>query len=182
MAKSAIKHQLHRFIAQGPDSLAKGAAIILIISGIGVTMAMFIQVILRYVFHSPLFGIEEILIIVICWFYFIGAGYASYKKSYIVVDVLPLVVKNQLLLRQFKVACLILSIVALILLGYFSLEYCQWAATSNIKTQTFELSVNYSSASIVVGVGLMLLYMSIQLGREFRELRQGSKHTVEKKS
>ncbi|GAH68662.1 unnamed protein product, partial [marine sediment metagenome] len=44
----------------------------LLIAGMFVTVLVFIEVMLRYVFKAPLFGVEELICFIAMWLYFIG--------------------------------------------------------------------------------------------------------------
>jgi len=169
LQKLAIKRRVYKFLSL--HTIVKGEETTLVVTGILVTMAIFVQILLRYVFHSPLFGIEELTLIVVSWFYFIGASYSVHEGSYIMADILPLVVKNQLLLQRFKVACLLLGMVGAAILCYVAVEYCHWAAGAHAVTPTFMLSTNYATASVVVGGGLMVMHFVIRMMREVRDLR-----------
>jgi len=85
---------------------------VIFVTGAFVALAMFTQVLLRYVFHAPLFGLEEIAVLVVSWFYFVGAAYSVHNESYIKADILPLVVKNPKIIRFLNILSLILTIVA----------------------------------------------------------------------
>lgn len=166
MGQKLTKRRLDKFLLPSVDAIVRGEEATLIVTGILVTMAIFVQILLRYVFHSPLFGIEELTLIVVSWFYFIGAGYSVHKGSYIMADILPLVVKNQLLLQRFKVACLLFGMVGAAILGCVAVEYCQWAAGAHAVTPTFMLSTNYATASMVAGAGLMVMHFAMRMMRE----------------
>ncbi|MDY3868644.1 MAG: TRAP transporter small permease subunit, partial [Pyramidobacter sp.] len=59
------------------------------------TLAVFIEVIMRYIFKTPLVGIEELAAYVAFWLYFIGGTYGSYERSHISADMSSLVFKNK---------------------------------------------------------------------------------------
>ncbi|GAJ05577.1 unnamed protein product, partial [marine sediment metagenome] len=79
MRQKLTKRRLDKFLLPSVDAIVRGEEAILIVTGILVTMAICVQILLRYVFHSPLFGIEELTLIVVSWFYFIGASYSVHK-------------------------------------------------------------------------------------------------------
>jgi TRAP-type C4-dicarboxylate transport system permease small subunit len=59
------------------------------------TLIIVLGVCLRYLFNADLFGIEEFLIIIAFWLYFMGAAYGSYEGSHIRADILMIFVKNK---------------------------------------------------------------------------------------
>ena len=60
------------------------------------TIAVFIEVIMRYFFETPLIGIEELAAYVAFWLYFIGGSYGAYERSHISADLSQLIFKNKL--------------------------------------------------------------------------------------
>jgi len=141
---------------------------IIFATGIFVTLAIFIQVFLRYVVHAPLFGLEEISIIVISWFYFIGASYSVYTESSIKADLLSLIVKKPSIRKRFNIANLVLCIVATLLLFFYGLEYAIWLSRANIVTPTFLISKNFNFSSLLIGAILMSLHFIQLLQREIK--------------
>ena len=59
-----------------------------------VTGIIFLAVLLRYVFHSDLYGYEEIVVIFAFWLYFIGGSYGSYTRTHITADVVSVYVPD----------------------------------------------------------------------------------------
>ena len=51
--------------------------VLLFIILLGIAILVFIQVILRYVLHHPLMGIEELLLFPTIWLYVLGSANAS---------------------------------------------------------------------------------------------------------
>ncbi|PKL01653.1 MAG: hypothetical protein CVV55_08465, partial [Synergistetes bacterium HGW-Synergistetes-2] len=56
---------------------------LLVLSSCFVVLIMCVAVLLRYVFKTDLFGIEEIVVIAAFWLYFIGSSYGVYDKSHV---------------------------------------------------------------------------------------------------
>ncbi|HRV98656.1 MAG TPA: TRAP transporter small permease subunit, partial [Aminobacteriaceae bacterium] len=62
---------------------------LLVLSSCFVVLIMCVAVLLRYVFKTDLFGIEEIVVIAAFWLYFIGSSYGVYDKSHVKADIIP---------------------------------------------------------------------------------------------
>ena len=84
----------------------------IIIGGCIITVLVFIEVMLRYVFESPLFGIEEMIVFIAMWLYFLGASLGAYDRTHIKADVIYVWVKTP---RSMAVVATINSIVTVIL-------------------------------------------------------------------
>lgn len=179
LQKLLIKRRSYKFLSV--HTVVRGEEVVIAISGMLVVIGVFLQVLLRYVFHSPFLGIEEITLIVVSWFYLIGASYSVHEGIFIKAEVLPIFVKNQLLLKRLKVATTFLSIVAVAVLGYLAFVYFLWAAGARVTTMMLMWPINYSTAALVVGSGLMVLHLIIQMWREVKDISRPNL-SMEKKS
>lgn len=160
---------LEGIIGVGINYLVKFEEIIIFFSGIFIALAMFIQIILRYVFSSPLFGLEEISILVVSWFYFLGAAYSIHHGSSIKVDILDLIVKNIKIKKICNIISFILSFIAAGILFYYSLKYAIWSGKSNVVTAHFLISANVGFSAIVVGSVLMCIHFLELIYKEFKQ-------------
>jgi TRAP-type C4-dicarboxylate transport system permease small subunit len=73
----------------------------IIIAGCVVVVLIFIEVMLRYVFGSPLFGVEELVTLIAMWLYFLGASYGAYERSHIKAELVHLWFKTPRSLARF---------------------------------------------------------------------------------
>ena len=64
------------------------------ISLFSLAIMIFVQVLIRYLFKSPLFGLEEAETFLMIWVYFIGGAMASYEKTHIQCGIASVVTKN----------------------------------------------------------------------------------------
>lgn len=150
------------------DIIVKSEETIIFVSGCFIALAMFGQVVLRYIFRTPLFGLEEISVLVVSWFYFIGAAYSIHTGSYIKADVLPLITKNPHIIRISNIVSFILTLVATLLLFYYTSKFAIWMDSANVVTPTFLISQNVSFSALVVGSLLMSLHFFLLLYKEIK--------------
>ena len=89
----------------------RGLLLFCCLSAVG---TIFASVLLRYVFKSDLYGLEEIVTLATMWLYFMGGVDGSYEDSHIDADVLSLAIKSEKTKRILKIIikaiCLIVSI------------------------------------------------------------------------
>ena len=64
------------------------------ISLFSLAIMIFVQVLIRYLFKSPLFGLEEAETFLMIWVYFIGGAMASYEKTHIQCGIASVVTKK----------------------------------------------------------------------------------------
>lgn len=133
------------------DHLVQGEKVIIFAVSIFISIGMFIQVILRYVFFTTVFGLEEILLFTVGWLYFIGGAYSVHTESYIKADILPLIAKNTRIRKPFEIVSLVLSLIAALLFSYYTLKYAIWMGRNHLLSPTFFISMNYSFGALVVG-------------------------------
>lgn len=122
-----------------------------------VAFLVFAQALLRYVFHAPLMGIEELLMFPTTWLYMFGAIKASSEKTQIVARVLEIFFTKQrhiYLLRA--IAALISSVVLIWIMkwGYnffkYSLRVWKESPTLYIPTFWYEGVVFFSLIFVLV--------------------------------
>ena len=151
--------------------VVKAERIIMGVVMLWITVAIFVQIILRYIFHAPLFGIEEIVILTAAWLYFIGVAYTTKTEGHVKVDIINLFSKNRLFLKWNKLSSLSLSIIGSGILFYVALQHSLWAFQAGLVIPTFMISISYATLSVVVGGGLTFLHFTIQLVGELKDRR-----------
>lgn len=124
---------------------------------------MVMQVFYRYVLGVPLFGFEELVLIVAVWVYFLGAGYATYEGTHIKAGVLPYIVKNHIAREAIGAGAVFLSLVASVLLTYNAFGYNQFVHAAGARTTSLFIPIVYSTSSLVVGGAIMSLYFLLEL-------------------
>lgn len=135
------------------------------------TLAVFIEVIMRYIFKTPLVGIEELAAYVAFWLYFIGGTYGSYERSHISADMSSLVFKNKVsYARSHTVTSLITTGVCAYAVPW-AWEYVMWSLEMNEQSiATFmgnTYPVVYFQSSVLVGMVLMAFYFFIEFCQWF---------------
>ena len=68
---------MHRFFSAADRVIDKSASALIIAGGALVTLSVVLQVLLRYVFKVPLFGLEEFSRLIAVWVYFLGAIFGT---------------------------------------------------------------------------------------------------------
>jgi len=116
-----------------------------------------LQIVLRSVFHASFFGMEEVVLFLGSWLFFLGIAYASDEGTHVVVTLLPSQIKfGRVVFKTDKVAlfagvCTILiTIYALYLATNYWWSVCQdWLLSTPLQ-----IPLVYLYASMVVGLGL----------------------------
>jgi TRAP-type C4-dicarboxylate transport system permease small subunit len=131
------------------------------------TVAVFFQVIMRFLGRSPIGGIDEIPRYLFVWLVMIGGASAMYRREHTVLDyfVKLLTPRGQSLIAAF------VNIVGILFLAY--LIKLSWVLVPNAQLQTsagLELPLGYVFAAIPVGSALLILPMLRNLMEAVKEL------------
>ena len=62
--------------------------VVMVVGGSIVGILIFTEVFLRYVLGSPLFGIEELILFIGMWLYFMGASYGAFERTHIKAELI----------------------------------------------------------------------------------------------
>ena len=120
------------------------------------TIAVFFQVIMRFLGRSPIDGIDEIPRYLFVWLVMIGAASAMYRREHTVLDYFV----NLLGPRGRAVVSVFVNLVGILFLAY--LIKLSWVLVPNAQLQTsagLELPLGYVFAAIPVGSALLILPM-----------------------
>lgn len=135
----------------------QGVLLFIILSSIAALV--FIQVILRYVLHHPLMGIEELLLFPTIWLYFLGSANASVERSQLKAQVIDIFLKTPVMI---KISRIIMSIISLGIdcwLTYWAYQYFQYAARVYKLSATLYIPLVYAESALFIGFLLMGIYV-----------------------
>lgn len=127
----------------------------LLASCIFLTILIFSQVWLRYIFHLPLLWVEEIAVIPAFWIYMMGAAYGAYERSHIKVDIIDIIIKNP---RRQLIVRLIASLITLgfaMLFIEWGYKFFTWDLEYNPQTFTLRFPIIYARCSMFFGAGIL---------------------------
>ena len=138
----------------GQTRLAKGFKFFyqtaIFISGLIILLAMVATVLLRYVFKLNLFGMDEIILCFVFWFYFFGGINASREDSQIRADVVNALVKNDRVKWALRLVTRSIEIIATAFLSFMAVQLfitnCQRMPTTQglkIPLSLIHISIPY---------------------------------------
>ena len=130
---------------------------LLVLSSLFVVLIMCVTVLLRYVFKSDLFGMEEIVVIAAFWLYFMGSSYGVFDQSHVKADIIP-----QLLPPRGRA---ILAVVMDLVMAVLFILFTVWAVDMVMysiewmpRTTGLRIPVFISQSSVLAGYALMSFY------------------------
>jgi len=141
-------------------------------SSLVMVLAIFTQVILRYVFRHPLLGMEEIAIMVVLWLWFMAIASAS-ERGFHISGGLPVTRKSvrDIMDVVYPFICLLVTVVY----GYLCYLYCAWVVEAKVISGGLQLPWILSVSGAFLGLVLNTVFLTresvVKLGA-FRRARQ----------
>lgn len=140
---------------------------------IGVSVLIFVQVVLRYVFSYSIYWSSEASIYLIIWFIFIGSSIAIREKAHVTVDVvveiLPPVFKKLMAIIAYLV-----SIGFCIMMLKAGVDMVMHVGSRGITTAAMGVPMSWAYLAVPVGFSLMLIRFSQALFTELKGFARGS--------
>ena len=138
-------------------SLIRFQQVLMVLTSVFVVLIMCFEVLLRYVFKSDLFGIEEIVVIAAFWLYLIGSSYGVYDKSHVKADIIPqlLPLKAQAFL---SVLVRLTTTVLCVVFSWWAVDMVLYSIEWMPRTTGLRIPIFISQISILVGYILMSFY------------------------
>jgi len=107
---------------------------VLALAGAVLVAAILTQVVMRYLFAMPLFGVEELARSLALWIYFIGASFALARDEHISASILDLLSIPPLLRLSIDSLVWILVLIACLLTAWYAVHYTLWVYRSGELT------------------------------------------------
>ncbi|WP_130862995.1 TRAP transporter small permease [Bacilliculturomica massiliensis] len=131
---------------------------ILVICSVAAIGTVVVSVVLRYVFKSDLYGIEEIITVIAMWLYFLGGVYGSYENSHIRADILSVYVKSEKKMRIVRILSLAVSAGASLMLAKWGLDYLRWSIAIGGETVSLHIPMILSRIPLTICFVFMAVY------------------------
>jgi TRAP-type C4-dicarboxylate transport system permease small subunit len=121
---------------------------------------MSLWAILRYVFHTDMYGMEEVVVMVAFWLYFMANSYAVYEKSHVKADILPSMLnkRHQQLIKPVLYG---LMLIACIIYSIWSFDTVHFSYIEKPTTMALAIPFWIGHLSILVGFILSAFYSGV---------------------
>ncbi len=130
---------------------------------LGIAFLVFVQVILRYVLHRPLMGIEEMLVFPAIWLYFLGAANASQERSQIQAQVLEQFLRQPKTIYVSKITRAAIAFGIATWLTYWAYVYLIYSIHAAKLSATLYWPLVYAECAVFFGFLLMTIYTFVEL-------------------
>ncbi len=131
--------------------LLKAESAIMMTANIGVAILVFISVVIRYLLEKNTGGMEELIVIVAIWIYFMGGTYGSYENSHITADFLSIFVHSE---RGHRIITVVRNCISVLIL--FGASYC--------AMELLLYSIENPSATSILKIPMIVVYLPVFLG------------------
>ncbi len=135
----------------------------------------FVQVITRYVFETPVMGLEEVAVIPTLWLYILGAINASRENTQIRANVLEIFLDTERARHVLLVISESLSLIISIWLTSWAWDYLTYAWRVWKQTPTLYLPTFTYDCALFTGLSLMTVYVAWHLVGHVRFLIRGGR-------
>lgn len=132
---------------------------IVILLGIAVAVLLAVGVFFRAVLDKPVFGLEEVMLLAVMWFYMLGAALASRERSHLSADFLEAFTENPVILRTAAIASTAISLFVALMVLTWSWDLVAWGFQKGQSTPVFAIPMWISQASLLFASVLFVLYL-----------------------
>jgi len=122
------------------------------------TLAMFTEIVSRYVFHNSFFGLEHFIGFASMWVYFIGSAYGSYERSHVKAELILVIVRSKKAYNIIRAVSASISTIVSCVFVVWSYEFCMDSIAMKETTWAYHVPMVYFQASLFVGGLLMTIY------------------------
>ncbi len=127
---------------------------------------IFTEVFFRYVLNLPIFGINEAVLLIGIWLYFIASVYGAFEKTHIQVSIMHLFLKGKPLAASKTLASAITTFLSLMMVQW-SFSYISWSIKLHGITPALRIPLILYQVSILFGAVFMSLYFFTELADNF---------------
>ena len=132
------------------ENIHKAQGFLLSIILLGVAILVFIQVILRYVLHYSLMGIEELLLFPAIWLYFLGNANAALERNQIKAPVIDVFLKSPKTIKIFKILITVTSFIINFWLTYWAYQYFQYSVRVHKISAILYIPLVYAESAVFI--------------------------------
>lgn len=135
---------------------------VIVFSIIAIALLVFTQVLLRYVFQSPLMGIEELCLFPATWLYLGAAVKASSEQNQLIARVLEIFFKKKKQVYLLRAVAALIASGILIWLTMWGYDFLKYSLRVQKTSDTLFIPMIYTEAPVFIAFALMLLYTAVE--------------------
>lgn len=152
---------------------------VLIFVGLAVATCFAVGIFFRAVLNAPLFGLEELILMAVMWFYMLGAALASRERSHLSADFIRVISQSRVVWRVAAIVSTTISLFIAVMFVTWSFDLMLWGFEKGQKTPVFSIPWVVSQSSLFVASILMTIYLVRDL---YQEITGSNAHAEESDS
>lgn len=141
------------------------------LSGALLTLLIFVQVIARYFFNASIYGLGELATFIAVWFYFLGGAIGAEQRMHISASLVDLVIGSERAQIAIRVVTGLVSVVLCAWMTWWGIGFAAWSLGMGMMSLELGFPVGYVHLAIPIGLGLMTVYLFVDLVEDVRRLK-----------
>ncbi|MBR9865616.1 MAG: TRAP transporter small permease [Oceanospirillales bacterium] len=113
----------------------------------------------RAVLGTPVFGLEELILMGAMWLYMLGAVLASRDRSHLCADFVQVITDNQRIVTFMHLLATLVSLFMAVMFATWSYDLMLWGLKKGQTTTVFHLPWYLSQSSLFVASTLFIFYL-----------------------
>jgi TRAP-type C4-dicarboxylate transport system permease small subunit len=144
---------------------------IVALSGLSLTLLVFVQVVARYLFDASIYGLGELATFIAVWFYFLGGAIGAEQRMHISASLVDLVIRSEAAQVLIRVVAGLISVVLCAWMTWWGIGFAAWSLGMGMMSLELGFPIGYVHVAIPVGLGLMTVYLFVDLIEDVQRLR-----------
>jgi len=144
---------------------------VIIGANILIVFSIVIQIILRVVFDSSIFGFNEIAKISGSWLYLIGAAYCTKERTHIKASFVHVIFKSQKAQRIIKAIATFITIVIVLMLDRWAYIYFFYGLNNPSFTPALNIQYSIPQSALFFGSILMTIYFIAEFIGDLKNIK-----------
>lgn len=165
-----MKLTVRSFVNRVDELLSRCQQIVVFAASIAIAGLMCAIVLLRYVFRTDLHGMEEIVVFVGIWLFFIGASLASHRQEHITADVVPQFLAHPVLRNAVVLFTTLVSFVVAALAAWWAWQWLLWGFQRPAYSTVHGIPMTVTHLAVFTGFVLMGLFTLRDTASQLRAL------------
>ncbi|WP_102348833.1 TRAP transporter small permease [Bacillus sp. Marseille-P3661] len=136
------------------------------------TIIVFVQVLLRYVFNSSIGGLSELPVFIMIFSVWLSAAMISRQDDQIKLDLIDMIIKNEKAQTILRLFIRIISIIVIGIFTYLCLDYVIFGIQTGDTTAGLKFPLWWLSAVMLISSILMTIYFIKNFCSEVKEMKK----------
>ncbi|KJS43117.1 MAG: hypothetical protein VR71_11685 [Roseovarius sp. BRH_c41] len=136
---------------------------ILVVVGLMVAVLLVVGIVSRAFLGAPIFGLEEIMLLAIMWFYMLGASLASRDRSHLTADFVGVMTSNPRVIRGAALLSTAISLGVAMMFVWWAWSLLSFGLSRGQSTPVFGIPWWVSQSSLFVASILFVIYLTRDL-------------------